>query len=302
MKRIVGAAASLALVARRWFGRPRATARGEPGADELNDAFHASYDEARKNAELEGPVFVLLADTLIVFRDERRRERRFTRSEYHLIKAAAHAPVALFAAMFDAPDGPLDARTRTTLVAIRQAAQRSAAGFELLGAEAAGDVRGAVATSLACLERMLAEDRVSRAWLEAFAAQAGPLLLRLTEHATKTQLASLHAAVEDELGALSDEERGALHVVVAGEHQARVRSLGMQYFQRRFGEPAGAETRVTYAEAVDSPADALALVGKLRFDRAIAVAFFGDPKRLQRDVLGDAAASLLGSTRLERIP
>jgi hypothetical protein len=35
------------------------------------------------------------------------------------------------------------------------------------------------------------------------------------------------------------------------------------------------------------------LVGTRRLDRAIASAFFGDPKRLQRDVLGDAAKSAL---------
>ncbi len=45
----------------------------------------------------------------------------------------------------------------------------------------------------------------------------------------------------------------------------------------------------------------MALVGKRRFDRAIATAFFGDATRLQRDVLGDAAASLLGDLRPEPI-
>jgi len=34
-------------------------------------------------------------------------------------------------------------------------------------------------------------------------------------------------------------------------------------------------------------------VGRLRVDRAIARAFFGDSRRLQRDILGDAAQRLL---------
>jgi hypothetical protein len=36
-------------------------------------------------------------------------------------------------------------------------------------------------------------------------------------------------------------------------------------------------------------------------DRAVASAFFGDPKRLQRDVLGDSAAELLGMMQLDEI-
>ena len=72
------------------------------------------------------------------------------------------------------------------------------------------------------------------------------------------------------------------------DHQARARSLGMQYFQKRLGEPPGAEERVSYAEGVADAEEALALVGTRRADRAIASAFFGDPHRLQRDVLGDA--------------
>ncbi len=73
--------------------------------------------------------------------------------------------------------------------------------------------------------------------------------------------------------------------MVTGNHQARARSLGMQYFRRRFAEPEGAEDRVAYAEGVEDPEEALALVGTRRMDREISAAFFGDEKHLQRDVL-----------------
>jgi hypothetical protein len=154
---------------------------------------------------------------------------------------------------------------------------------------------------VAFLDRTLAEACVSHAALELLARETGPMLLRLTEHATRARLAALHRAVEAELALMSGQERRALQVVIAGDHQARVRSLAVQYFQRRFDELPGADRRVTYAEGLDEPALALGLVGKRILDRDIAVAFFGDPARLQRDVLGDAAALLLDQARLERI-
>jgi hypothetical protein len=97
---------------------------------------------------------------------------------------------------------------------------------------------------------------------------------------------------------LSPEERGALHVVVAGDHQARVRSLPMQYFKKLLGEPASEERRVTYAEGVRDERAAFELVGAQRLDRCMARAFFGEEKRLQRDILGDAAAQELAGLAL----
>jgi hypothetical protein len=90
-----------------------------------------------------------------------------------------------------------------------------------------------------------------------------------------------------------------LEIVVAGAHQARARSLGMQYCQKRFGEAPGEERRVAYAESAQDVDQARSLVGTRRLDRAIAGAFFGDPKRLQRDVLGDSAKSALQRIELQ---
>ena len=58
-------------------------------------------------------------------------------------------------------------------------------------------------------------------------------------------------------------------------------------------EQNGSDEHVTYGENVSTEQEALALVGTRRLDKYIARAFFGDEKRLQRDVLGDAATRCL---------
>jgi hypothetical protein len=70
----------------------------------------------------------------------------------------------------------------------------------------------------------------------------------------------------------------------------------MQYFLRRLHED-----RVTYAEGVDNEQGALALVGIRRLDSTLASAFFDDPKRMQRDLLGDSAEQRLAHTTLTPI-
>jgi hypothetical protein len=264
---------------------------------EANEVFHESYDRACGQAE-DCPIFVVLADRLVVFRGKERRDRPLAVSAYHAIKTAAHVPIAVFAIASRRVDQPLDAATKTALGSLRGAGRPSSEGVE---EAAARDMALAIDRANAYVDGLLAEEAVPSPGLRAFASSAGPILLRLTEHATRVQLASLDAAVETELASMRPDERFHLQAVVTGDHQARVRSLAMQYFQKRFGEKPGEENRVTYAEGVTDAEEAMALVGKRRFDRAIATAFFGDATRLQRDVLGDAAASLLGDLRPEPI-
>jgi hypothetical protein len=133
--------------------------------------------------------------------------------------------------------------------------------------------------------------------LAALARTLGPLLLHCTRDATRLQLAALDHHATTLLSTLPAKERDALEVVVAGVHQARQRSLVVQYFARLLGEHPEAERRLSYAEGAGSVEDAIRLVGTRRLDRDIARAFFGDPFRLQRDILGDAAKELLGAAR-----
>lgn len=283
----------------RWAdlrGEPNASPPAPPTSggplDPVNDDFHALYGEARARASYDAPVFVILGDELIVLRKGERCASSFAPRAFHIIKSVAHAPVSLFV-LFEGDAPP----SRTQLRSLMQRIESASAGAldepDLSSSRA--DLDLVLRACLELLDTALAVGAPSPSQREAFAARVGPSLLRLASEATKLQLSALHEQTERVLADLSPAERAALHVVVAGDHQARVRSLAMQYFRKRLNEPATAERRVTYAEAVRSEQEAFALVGTQRLDRAIARAFFGESTRLQRDILGDAAEQLLRS-------
>ncbi|MEO8223343.1 MAG: hypothetical protein ABI661_00935 [Gammaproteobacteria bacterium] len=242
---------------------------------------------------------MVLADKLVLRRGERRTERAVTPGVYHALKAAAHGPVAVYALLnrqlAGTRDGSLNARLNG--LSRRLAAALVSARSEIGDATEADTVCEVLAATLAFAKR----EHADPAELEAFAGALGPGLLRLTDYATRHQISSLHTATESILLDLTSQERGQLRVVVAGVHQARARSLSLQYFNHRLHEPEGIEERVTFAEGVTTEREVLALVGTQRLDRAIAGAFFGDPKRLQQDVLGDAAQRLLMQMELPPI-
>jgi hypothetical protein len=265
--------------------------------DDVNDGFHESYDQARAEAKLDAPVFVICADVLTVFRGKKRQDHPFSPRIFHVIKSVAHAPVALFAAFQRERPDP---RRVSALVEHVQRSLGALEGEHAAAEETLADLRAVLSSTLTFAERAAAE-RPSAAALDAFAKEQGPLLLRLTEAATRVELKALDACVEKALDELGADDRAGLQVVVTGDHQARNRSLGMQYFQKRLGEEPGAEERVTYGEGVEDADEAHALVGTRRLDNAVAQAFFGDPKRLQRDVLGDAVHALLAESELSLI-
>ena len=271
--------------------------RIDSSLDDVNDDFHKAYDNARSAAEEEAPVLVFIDDALVVFRHGERRSIPVTPRLYHAIKSASHVPLALYSLLFPQGDGVLDSGSVRRLKALRKHTQVSldALAKDITDAAVLAELRPLLESSLAFIDRTVADGRSSHRSLVAFAGSCGPALLRLIDQATGVQLDALHKCVEEVLGALTPAETDVLQVVVAGPHQARERSVAMQYFRKRLHEPDHAEERVAYAENAADEQAALTLVGTRRFDRAVAGAFFGDEKRLQRDLLGDAAKRRLSA-------
>lgn len=244
---------------------------GDPGLDALvgvNDTFHAAYGARRIEATRGEPIIVVLADDLVLVVGKERVMVPFSPLGFHAAKMISHAPIALW--------------LRGGSPELRAFITRSLAVADTT-------LQPLLTYTLDAMDDP-AYDR------DAFAAKMGPMLTAAIEHATKLQLETLHARTEELLQRLSAEQRAQLHVAVTGNHQARVRSLGMQYFTKRVGAE-----RVLYAEGVSDVDAAIALVGAQRLDRAMAAAFFGSPRRMERDLLGDAAKAILEKADLAPI-
>ncbi len=252
-----------------------------------DDVFHEAYGATRNGARHEVPILVVLPTELALHYRKDRRGFPYSRPSFDRAKAGAHIAVALFALTCTES---LEARTRDQLSRLIE--HTAGALRELDEAADLPPIDVEIRSLLETCQRFAAAARervATEAERSEFAGHAGPRILRITELATCEQIAGLHEAVDRALGRVSTEDRQRLQVVVVGDHQARTRSLGMQYFQRRFREQPGMDERVTYGENIADEEEAIALVGTRRLDQLIARAFFGDEKRLQRDVLGDAA-------------
>ena len=142
------------------------------------------------------------------------------------------------------------------------------------------------------IDGVIKEQRQERKKLEAFIKEARPWIEQNTEEAARIRIDAFHRQVAVWRGNLTKAEWGRLLVVVMGPQLPRKDNLAIQYFARLLGED-GEGKRIIYAEALFEESAALNLVGTRLIDTCIGRAFFDDPQRMHRDLLGDAARKYL---------
>jgi hypothetical protein len=274
---------------------PRAAFTGG-GLAAANAIFHEAYAEARTKASNSVPILIILGDELILRRGPERRGWSFATPAFDDLKIASHVIVTTRCLVGAGRQGSLSDTDRARLSSLREILER-------VGKDAAstgGQTQKAVSACLSLLDGVLRDARVPAPNGVAWEASKA-LLEELMSEAARLRLLSLHATVGEALGALEGDARRALRVVVAGDHQARRRSHGMQYFERRLPPLPNGEPRVAYGESVTSEEEAFDLVGTALVDRALATTLFGDPNKMQEDLLGEATRLHLDAMNLSPI-
>lgn len=137
--------------------------------------------------------------------------------------------------------------------------------------------------------------------LRTFGKAVRPALEHAARRAAEADITALAGAmrkIEKQLGL--EGMRNAFFVICGG-HQPRRRELTRQFFERWRRDAFGARDsechQLLYAEDKASVDEALELVATRIVDARIAEHIFGDPTRLDEDVLGHAGTSVLGEIR-----
>ena len=233
-------------------------------------------------------------DDLVLLRDGVRTTARVKPVAYHELKAVAHVPLALFVMMSFPAETTLSS---DRIAALRHYRQLMETAYKSLpsrhfNAEQLQRQENIFRASFELLNAVLAQDRVNPAALEDFTRQVGPPLLANVADATALEMSELYATTADWKKQLTPAEWRSLHFVIIGPHMPRDQECSMQFFERLLAEPAEGK-RIIYAEAQWDEKDALNLLATHEVDEAAGAAFFGDPMRMHRDLLADAAKAYL---------
>ncbi len=270
----------------------------------LNEAFREAY-AARRKAVLAsmGPVIAQIEDLLILRKGDQRLEGPSRTRRYHELKAINHLPLALHVLLADRR-GALDEPMRGQLTRLRQLVTQTVASLEHRGftPEQLARQRRILEASLAFIDQVLADGRIAPEALSAFIHARRPDLIRNSEDAARDQLETMHATVEAWRQRMSPEERDRLRAVVAVSHMSRPGNVALQYFSVTLGEHWEGRfaqeklepgKRVLAAETAVDEAAAFELLATHALDASVAVHFFREEDRMQRDLLADAAERIL---------
>lgn len=273
----------------------------DPLLDSLNGDFLAQYQRALAEALAQaGPMILEEGDNLILVRHAQRTSVPIKPVEYHELKAVAHIPLALFVMLAFPQDAHLSAERRQDLQHYRdlmEKAQATLASRHFTASQLARQ-QEIFRASFALLNNALAAGTVDQQKLRSFTRQVGPLLLANVTEATAAEMRALYRTAAEWRRQLTPEEWNSLHMVMIGPHMPREQECSIQFFQRLFHEPEEGK-RIIYAEALWNEKDALGLLATHVVDEAAGAAFFGDPMRMHRDLLADAAKAYLDAHPIE---
>ena len=261
----------------------------------LNREFRVQYKQALADSIAHaGPIILEEGNDLVLLRDGVRTTARVKPVAYHELKAVAHVPLALFVMMSFPAETTLSSGRINTLRHYRQLMETAYKSLPSrhFNSEQLQRQEKIFRASFEVLNGALAQGRVDPAALEDFTRQVGPLLLANVSDATALEMNGLYATTANWKKQLTPAEWNSLHFVMIGPHMPRDQECSMQFFERLFAEPAEGK-RIIYAEALWEEKDALNLLATHEVDEAAGAAFFGDPMRMHRDLLADAATAYL---------
>ena len=284
-------------------GSSKPTAEGAP-LTTLNDASRAAYRSAREDALRRcGPVLLVEGDALVLRYGIHRSEVLVVPERYHTLKAVSHVSLALYSYLAPVTESELHPTRLYDLRSYREQikqAKESLSAHKLSATQLERQNR-ILEECLAFLAGILERRRVGDKELTCFTCQLRPLLDENTSDAARLQIAAMHEQVCAWRATLTEAEWKRLTVIVLGSQLPRKDNLAIQYFARLLGEP-GEGRRIIYAEGLGDEQRALDLLGTRLVDTRIGVAFFDDPARMHRDLLGDAAREELDALFGKRRP
>ena len=274
----------------------------DPLLDTLNGEFRAAYQQALATTlEQPGPLILEEGDNLILVRNGERTTVNVKPAGYHELKAVAHIPLALYIMLSVPPQESISAERQQQLQHYRKLMISAYASLDHRGFRPAQLQRQEMIFN-ACFELLqpaLGAGRVSSAALKNFAREVAPMLMANVYEATALEMQELYKTVAAWKRQLTPAEWNSLHVVMIGAHMPRSQESSIQYFQRLFHET-GEGKRIIYAESLWNEKDALNLLATHEVDESAGAAFFGDPMRMHRDILADAAKTYLDTHPIGR--
>jgi hypothetical protein len=261
----------------------------------LNAAFHQAYrHDLEESLQRTSPIILVEGGKLVLLKFGKREEAEFIPANWDTLKEIDHGPLALFVLLNLHTDTTFDKSIIESLQNFQQLFQKAKAGLSQynLSADKAVRQEQIADKSITFIRQILAKNMVTKNELNSFTGELTPLLMQNVDDDIAMELSRVDEIVGRWQKQMTASEWQSLYAVIESGHMPRKQETLSQYFALLLNEPHEGH-RWIYAENVASEKEALDLLAKHIVDATIGESFFGDPMRMHRDLLGDAAKQYL---------
>ena len=269
----------------------------------INIGFHETYTRLVEQvlAQLGDavPVIVLIGDDATLLCEGREQRERFIPARYHELKALGHLAFGVQLTLMANGSGRLTEVTANELHGKRAQIRETQAVINnsQSGASCSSTMKAPnelLCQARALVDRVLAEGAIDFDRLQEHVRALASHALETARMAVCIELDQLHTLLTRWRNDLGERRWTGMYVVICGAHQPRYREAVCQYFGRLLHQSessaAEREDRLVYAEGLCDVGAALDLLARHIVDQRASSLLFGDRRRLQEDLLADAAS------------
>ena len=269
---------------------------------EINIGFHKTYTRLVEQVLVQlgdsVPVIVLIGDDATLLCDGGEQREQVIPARYHELKALAHLAFGVQLTLMANESGRLTELTANELHEKRAQIRETQAAVNTASSASTVTVAPTAPAELLCrartlVDRVLEEGVVDFERLHEHVRALASHALETAQLAVCVELEQLHALLGRWRNDLGERRWAGLYVVICGAHQPRYREATCQYFGQLLHQPDGygaeREDRLVYGEGLCDVNTALDLLARHIVDQRASNLLFGDRRRLQEDLLADAA-------------
>lgn len=262
--------------------------------EDLNSAAREAYGAAKAKAVKSEQAVFVAADKVILFKgNEELGALPYTPPVYEQLKSASHLVLGIYGAVTGLLDDGAGKEWLKRLTVLRQTALavKDNLGDMLFSPAQKARQETIIDASVRYIDDVLTKRVTTPEVLTAYMREMAPLILANANDAAIAQIDMLDNAVIELKKQLTESEFEHALALVLGPKMPREDFLASQYFAFAFNEDLTTTKRIVYAENIFDVDQALGLLRTYLADRRMSAIAFGNPGRMERDLLGDAATA-----------
>ncbi len=267
----------------------------EKAVSSFNDAMLSMYHRGQADlTQATRPVMIIARDVTVVSENGNATYPRDAPG-YNELKSTSHVVIGIIGAVTPWPQGESGKeRWKRDFATISSESKTLLAAIDDLGLskETSANQRAMLEKARAFVESAISQDDLTPEAVTQAINDLRPYWAENMRETARAELKTLHAAVSDARAAMAEEDWADMYVVSHGGPDVRKVNVVRMYLERVMPEKVAAG-QVLYAEGVHGTNEMIKYVGYARMQRLVGAWAFGDPGRMEVDLLGYEAGSIL---------